>query len=340
MVTIKDIAKVVGCTPATVSLALNGKGSISDKMRKKVCKVAQSMDYRPSNAAISLKTKKSYTLGFIAGSLRNEFFTDIISAVEDYAALHGYSILICDGGLSVKKINQSLKTLASRGVDGVFIALGFSLDDEYSKLVKEIMNDGVKVMAFSTAAAVHGVPLLDFDIIKELNSVASRLLTLNHKNVGIISGPVGSWMNSTRFVDTKNVLANFGLFNQKFVANSNMTIEDGKVNAMELLTKHKEITAVIALNDLMAIGALEAAKELGLRVPEDLSVVGIDGISYASIVTPNLTTISIPRQELGRLGAELMIDWIEERREMIPEISSLTSGLIEGKSLGKCREAK
>ena len=333
MVTLKDIADKAGVTTATVSMALNGKGSISSDTKKRIEKIAKAMGYSPNATAKALRTNKSKTLGLIVGSLRNEFFMDIIYAVEEYASKHGYIIFVCDAERSSEKVLKSLKALAARGVDGILISLGFYPDKALTGEIKRLVKDGIKVLSFTSAINIDCVPLVEPSESDSYFNIVEKLSSLGHKDVAVITAVEGSWLFNTRYQLVRRALEVSGLFNESLVAYAEMNTESGEETAYSLLSSHPEVTAVITLNDLTAIGTMRAASRLGLSVPDNISIVGCDGVPLSRLVSPKLSTIVMPRYDMGARGCQMMIEMIEDKGVLIPHGTMIACTFQEGETI-------
>ena len=340
MVTIKDVAQKAGVTPATVSMALNGKPSISVKTRRRIERIASQLGYVPSATAKTLRTSRSYTLGLIVGNLTNGFFLDIIYAVEEYASSRGYSIFICDAERSSDKVVSSMKALAARGVDGVIITLGFYPDGKLEEEVRRISSEGIKVLTLTSAAQFDGVPIVRQGETDEAFALVEKVCSLGHRRIGLLSSPRDSWLNRTRVNTMRRALELNGVLDEDLVDYCEMNVNAGQKCAFDLLSRHPEITAVMCVNDQVAIGAMNAARCIGLDIPGEISITGFDGIEMSRIITPHLTTVHIPRYEMGLVGCRNIIEWIENPDARIPGETLISSTFVEGQTLGICRDAK
>lgn len=338
MVTIKDVATKAGVTAATVSMALNNKPSVSEETRRRIQKIAQEMNYQPSATAKALRTNRSHTLGLIVGSLKNEFFMEIIYAVEEYAASKGYIIFVCDAERSSRKVVSSLRALASRGVDGILISLGFYPDSEIETELRHTMEQGIKVLSFTSAVRFAGMPLVHQNELDLLSSLVDRVVALGHRRIGILSSPEGSWLYNTRLQWMVTLLKSRGVYNPDLVWTSPLDLDSGKASAGAILDSHADFSVLMCINDMLAVAAVAAALERGIRVPADLSITGIDGIYLSRVITPQITTISLPRFEMGSLGCRFLIEWIETGVKNFSEETQIACSFIEGKTLAEARK--
>lgn len=314
MVTIKDIARDTGFSIATVSMALNDKKGISLKTRNKVLKVAEAMQYVPSTAAQVLKTKKSHTLGLIIGQINNPFCIDIMDAVEKIARQHGYNIFICNAAMSCDKAIECLRALKARDVDGAVISLSIYPTPAYIQEVHNMVKSGMKIVSLSQTLEGCGVPMVAFSVTEQLTQMITRLIALGHKHIGMLAAPQGAWMNN-RLDVFRNVTQEYGLWHEDYIVYSDFDMYTAKKDALVLLQKHPELTAIVGVNDMVALGVLQAADQLGIQVPGELSIVGTDGIPYVNFTSPNIATVVVPCYSIGRLGTKKLIDLIEGRVE-------------------------
>lgn len=339
MVTIKDIASKAGVTPATVSMALNGKDSVSSSTRRRIERIAKELGYYPSATAKALRTSKSNTLGLIVGNLKNDFFLDIIYAVEEYASSRDYVIFVCDAERNSEKVVSSLRALAARGVDGILISIGFYPDKALEGEIQRISKEGIRVLSFTSAVSMEGVPLVDQEEVSAINELVDRIASLGHRKVAVISSPVGSWIYNTRFQQRiKRAMETRGIYSDDLVFFSEMNSDAGEACATSVLSKHSDITAFICVNDLIAVGVMKAVRKAGYRIPEDISIVGCDGLLLSSLVSPALTTVRLPRYEMGLAGSKIMIEWLDEGHNSFPDKTLIVSSIIDGETLANARK--
>jgi DNA-binding LacI/PurR family transcriptional regulator len=340
VVTLKDVAKKAGVSTASVSMVINKKGLISPKTTKKIEKAIEDLNYTSNFLAQSLVTKRSYTIGLVVGSLKNSYFTEIISTVENVAKKKGYSVFICDAQGSSENALKDFVALQSRGVDGILFSLSFSINDSFIKGIKKIQNNGIPLISLTECVTNCDIPIVTFTDKEETYLLIQKMIKLGHKKVGAVGGPRGSWLNNSRLDCFNRVLREWNLFNEEYIYYSDLSIQSGYIVGLELLKKFPELTAIYAINDVVAIGVIQAAKELGINVPEELSVVGGDGIPVSNLITPKLTTVIIPKTQLSQIATENLIGLIDKCKK--DETDKATTMLIpcsirEGESLKKVR---
>lgn len=334
MVTIKDIAKRLSVTPATVSLALNDKGRVSEEMRSLIKSVANEMGYVPSIAAKAMRTRQSKTIGVVVGTINNEFFINEIQAISDVATQNGYSLFICDAGHDKKKATSNIKALRSRGVDGIIISFGFYAGEDFLSEVRTCISEGIRVMTLTNAVSNPDIPSVFFSSEEQVDEVVRRIVDLGHREIGCLTTEEGSWLDRNRFQIVKTSLESHGIFKEKNVIGFDIFNGEIGKNTRELLEKNPDISAIIAINDYVAIQAQKTLLEIGKKIPEDISVVGFDGIASTEYVTPTITTVATPI-EIGTVVAEKMIQWLEGHEGSQPEDTILPCTIKWGSSLGR-----
>lgn len=285
--TLKDVAKKAGVSVSTVSYVINNNPSISTAVRKKVQRVVENIGYIPNSNAQNMRTGKSMTLGLILPDLANPFFPELAQAVENTAREYGYSTVLIDCDLSKSIEIESIDRLSKWGVDGI-VWFPVSQEDSASALQSKVPIVVIdrQLNKYDTVVPNH----FQGGVLQ-----AEHLLNLGHKRIGMISGPLS--------VD--NMKDRRDSFIETVSGKAKMIWEIENPFSMTIDSKVKEkileggVTAIVAGNDLIAIGAMEILKQAGVKVPQDVSVIGFDNISWGQWMSPTLTTISLPVHELG-----------------------------------------
>lgn len=330
-VTIYDVAKTAGVSIATVSKVLNSTGRISEKTRKKVLCVVKSLDYQPNIMASALMEKKTKTIGLLIPDLANPFFSELARNIEDSAQELGYSLFICSTDYLSEKENKYIALLRQKNVDGFILASGF----EDLQKVEDLIEEEIPVSIVARDFPMFPVNTVAVDDFMGGYQATSYLINLGHENIGIIARDV--WSNRERFRGYKQALEENNLkIPSYFEYAEESNIIWGKRITNKYLNHDNVPTAIFACNDLLTIGAIQAAKENGLIVPEQLSVVGFDDTAIATIVDPPLTTIAQPIQVMGQEVMKLMIDMIENQKKDKIRVT-LMPELVERKSTAKIK---
>lgn len=310
MPTITEVARKAGVSSTTVSHVLNNTRFVSEGVRTRVLEAMSELGYQPNALARSLRRGETKTIGLILPDSANQFFAEMGRAIEDAAFDNGYSVVLCNTEGDPAREQVYTDVLSKKQVDGmIFVASG--------------VENGVK-------SALEGsrLPLVMVD--RELNIINADtvltdnyqggklathyLLDLGHTHIGCISGPSQVNPSAERVTGYSDAMREAGLqFEQELICRGDFHPESGYRCAMRLLRLPDRPTALFVCNDLMAIGVLRAAAELGLRVPDDLSVIGFDNIELAAYTHPPLTTVAQPKQKAGQLAVDLLLERIAEQ---------------------------
>ncbi|MED4779671.1 LacI family DNA-binding transcriptional regulator [Brevibacillus choshinensis] len=309
--TIYDVAKKAGVSIATVSKVINNTGRISEKTRKKIWALMEEMEYQPSVVASALTGKSTYTIGLLIPDLANPFFSEIARSIEDRGHSLGYNIVICSTDYDPEKEAKYTSLLKQKSVDGIILASGF----ENHKSAKELIRQN-----FPIAVVAREIPSLEVDTVSIDNflggyQAASHLIGLGHKRIAIIARDV--WSNRERIRGYKQALEEANLeFDPQMEFVTDSAVESGKELAGKLLDSSAPPSAIFACNDSLAIGVIQAARQRGMSVPKDLSVIGFDDTIWAKISDPPLTTIAQPIREMGYGVMDLLIQEIKGQKHV------------------------
>jgi len=302
--TIYEIASKVGVSTATVSRALSGGGYVRKELREQILQVAKAMDYQPNSFARGLVTRQSHILGLIVPDIRNPFFPAVARGVEDAANERGYNVLLCNTDGSLRKENDYIDVLRSRQADGVI----FTTSQVSSRNVKTLMKSGIPVVLADRRMDLE-CDIVSADNVEGAFQATRHLLGLGHDRIGIITGPMGVATSQDRIEGYRRALSELGIASSPdLIREGDYRERSGYAGAMELIKLSDPPTAIFACNDLMAVGALHALEESELQVPGDVSVVGYDDITVASVARPRLTTIAQPKYEMGAIACRMLID--------------------------------
>jgi LacI family transcriptional regulator len=304
--TIKDIAKRSGVSITTVSRVLNRKEEgMSEKTREKVLKVIKEAQYQPNQFARGLVTKQSKLLGLIVPTIANPFFPELCRGAEDEANKRDYSLVICNSDDKPEKEERYLRVLKEQQIDGIILS-------SFSPSSKRLLEEG-NIPCALLDRVIEGNLYTSVFLDNEFGGyLAGKHLTdLGHRNIACISGPISIRNSFERVKGFRRALEESGINHQNILeSEGEFTTESAYKHAKDLLM-HNNITAIFACNDLMAFGVYQAAHELNIKIPEELSIIGFDDIPFASSLIPKLTTIRQDTYEMGRRAVELLINQIE-----------------------------
>jgi len=309
MTTLDDVARHVGVTSATVSNVITGKGSVSEKTRARVFAAIEELGYQPNLVARSLARRKTFILALVLLTIANPFYAEIAEEIERVARQYGYQLLLCNTHKDTTVGREHLKGLSSRWVDGLLVMGGsLSVPDMLAAARRGQRGQPLVLCVPSENEQNAALPVVDIDFHYAGELAARHLLELGHRRTAVI---VEAPSHTLRWEGYRKALAASGVtLLAEYVQYGDSTMQSGYRAAEALLALPIRPTAIFATNDLMALGAVEAALDHGLQVPDDLSVIGLDDIMLGAHVHPPLTTIAIPKQELARQAIELLLRYI------------------------------
>lgn len=343
MVTIKDIAKKAGVSGATVSYALNDSAQISEETRQKILKIAKEMNYKPNSIAKSLRTNKTKTIGVIVEDIAEFTTPRIIDGINQYAEKEGYHIILenlrlnkrVDFDFSIipqykNRINENIEILLSKQIEGI-IYIGFYMRD-ISNIIKDFNKPIIYTYCYNTSK--NSDYSVNYDDELAAYQATEYLIDKGHKKIGVINGIADTIPSKQRFMGYKKALANNDLsFNSSYVKQGDWSYELGYSKMIEFITESELATAILAMNDNMAIGAIDAAKDNGISVPQELSVMGFDNKEFTAYCEPRITTMDLPLNEMGQESMRILIDLINNNIK--DKSLKLKCNLIERDSVAK-----
>lgn len=332
MVSIKDIARHCGVSTATVSKALNGQKDIGETTRELVRAAAAELGYQPNSAARALKTNRTYNLGVLfvdemQSGLTHEYFSAVLDSFKVEAEAHGYDITFITHNIGGKQ-ESYLEHCRYRGVDGVVVACVDFNDPQ----VLELVNGDLPVVTIDHA--FHNRTAVLSDNVKGMQELVRHVYAMGHRRVAFIHGERTA-VTESRLTSFYRTCAELGLeVNDTYVREG--VYHDPKTCAQitkELLALNPRPTCILFPDDFSYVGGQNAILESGLRIPEDISAVGYDGIYLSRVIAPVLTSYVQNTAELGRRAAAELVRIIEEPRTTLPERFVIEGALQEGKSV-------
>ena len=324
MVTIKEVAKRAGVSTSTVSRTLSGNIFVNKDTKKKVIKAVNELGYSPNVLAKGLKEGKTNTIGLIIPNIRNPIFPAIVRGVEDTARKNGFIVILCNTDENIDNEKEIINTLEKRWVDGFIFATASS---DFNHIYK------IKEDKFPLVLLVRSVED-KFDSVVTNNFEASYkavryLIQRGHKKIAIINGDLNLSLYRERYEGYKKALFDSGLEIPSEVSFCcSFENQECYIKTTDLLKSNIIPDAIFATNDLRAIEAIRAIKDLGLKVPEDISVLGFDNIQISLFIDPTLTTISQPFYKMGEVAVKKLIKIISYKRNRKPKIDVVKSELV------------
>ncbi len=303
--TIYDIAREANVSIATVSKVINGIGRVSDATRKRVLQIVADLNFEPNVVASALAGGNTRTIGLLLPDVNNPYFSEIVRGAEDEAFGRGYSVLICNTDHNAKKEHEYIRTLRQKQMDGIAIATGSTP----AQTIEELVEGKIPVVLLSRSILGASVATVAVDSYAGGRLAAEYLISLGHKAVGYLSEPLTVTSSVERLRGFQEVMDEHGR-TTVLSSDHGFGITTGQRMAAQLLS-NPEITALFGANDQLAVGALQACREMGRKVPEQISVVGFDDTVFAKIVTPTLTTVAQPMYQMGAQTLRLLIEAIE-----------------------------
>lgn len=333
--TIKDLARKLSISPSTVSRALRDHPDISKATKKKVTDAARKYHYQPNQIAQSLQKKRSNTIGVIVPEIRHHFFSTVISGIEEIAYENGYTIMVCQSNETLAREIINTQALVANRVAGLLISIS-SETTEYAHL---------------TACLRQNVPLVQFDrVVEKLDTgkvivddytaaygAVTHLIESGYRRIGHMAGKEGIALDRHRFDGYRDAMRDNGLeIEEKFHLHGGYREENGQRGAEEYLALDELPEAILAINDPVAVGMLSRFKEAGLRIPDDVALVGFSDTPAAALLEPPLTTVYQPAIQMGRTAVTLLLDQFEAEeagKDFTPRTVTLdTKLLIRGSS--------
>ena len=316
-VTLKTIAQHLGLTPGTVSAALNDSPaarSIPQHTKNRIIEAARALNYRPNFFARTLRLQRTYTIGVIAEEIGDAYGATVISGIEEYLQKNGYFFLTVVHRHDPKLLQTYAQMLLTRGVEG-FITTDTSLSDKLP----------LPTVAIAGHRRVEGVTNIVLDHKRAARLALEHLKSFGHEDVAFIKGQTISSDSAVRWNAICEVSQELDIRIRPELTiqleGTDSTPGIGYPFAKQLLARKQPFTALFAYNDISAIGSMWAFREAGVRVPEDISIVGFDDIPGAAYTNPGLTTVRQPLVKMGQIAAQTVVDLIEGRGEYVPEIA-------------------
>lgn len=331
-VTIRDIARAAGVSKAAVSYVINGKPGVGEETRRKILRIMEEMKFHPNAMARGLAGRSTGMLGLVIPDITDMFYASIIRGVEAKANDFGYTLTLCTTHGRREKEESVVDVFTSGRVDGV-ILMTYYLDGEY---FNELKGRGIPFVTIDNPPPDESIYSIMVDNEEAGYRATDYLARLGHRRIAFIHGPEDSVSSGKRFRGYLRALEDHGIpFCEGFVGRGDFLKAGGYTAAKALLALDTRPTAVFAANDQMAIGALGAASDWGMRVPEDVSIIGVDDIEAAALVKPPLTTLRQPTYEMGSMAVEILLSLIRGE-EPEPRRISLHAELVVRGSCAAC----
>lgn len=311
MANIQEVAKKAGVSVATVSRVLNNHSSVSTRTRLRVESAIKELNYEPSMLGRNLRNSESRLLLVLIPSISNPFYTEIINGIQNTALSHQYNILLCETDSNPKRENIFFNMVKNKLADGII-----SMDPAVNKQKLTELADNHSIILCSEYDEEGSIPYVSIDSELAAYHAVKHLIQLGNKKIALINSDEKFLYARQRRQGYERALKEYGLpIREEWIYHTTqLDFQDG-VHAMRMLLRLEEKpSAVFAVSDTLAIGALKEIKAIGLRVPHDIAVVGFDNIGFSNMTNPSLTTISQPMYKMGSTAATMLIHHIQNRK--------------------------
>ncbi|MEQ6203554.1 LacI family DNA-binding transcriptional regulator [Sulfitobacter sp. HNIBRBA2951] len=305
--TLDDVARKAGVSTATVSRCINTPDRVVEATRAKVTKAIESLGYTPNFGARVMAAKRTFTIGAIVPTMENSIFARGLQAFQEQLHSHGYTLLVSSSAYDPKIEEEQVRALVARGADGLML-IGYDRD---AAIYKYLERQSVPALIAWAYAPQTPRPAIGFDNRAAMAMIADAVLAQGHRHIAVISAHVKGNDRAAERVEGIRASLHTRDLQPEHIIETSYDVDAGAQAMTELMHKTPRPTAVICGNDVLAAGALRAARDMGLEVPKDVSLTGFDDMDLAQVVTPALTTMHVPHREMGRIGADMLIAMVE-----------------------------
>ncbi len=314
-VTIKDIAKALNLSTSTVSRALADRWDVNPETRKAVVELAEKLNYMPNPISLNLKHRQSFSVGMIIPEFINSFFPEIIMGIQSVLEPEGYRLLISQSNESAELEMKNMRSLEAKMVDGFIVSVSTETTDmEY---FQTLIDNHFPLVFFNRVARNVPVSRVIIDDCKWAFVATEHLIEQGCRRIVHLAGPESLDVSAERIRGYKDALIRHGLpVDESLIIPCGLLMEKGILGAMQILEMPVLPDGIFAINDPVAIGAMKTLKKNGIRIPEDIAVVGFTESKMAMIIEPNLTSIEQPTFAMGKAAAELLLEQIKSNCEV------------------------
>ena len=316
-ITLKMVAEKAGVSVNTASRAINNKPDINEETKKRILKVAQELGYVRNDTAVALRTKRTGTIGVIIADNRNPFYAEVLNGMEEAAREKNYHIILANTQRDYKKEEEAINLLLAKRVDGLLITPVQDKDDD----IKNLIEANIPFVVVGRDFENIEIDAIYNDEVKGGFLATEYLIKKGHKRIVLIDGFLYKSPAKGRLEGYKRALNKYRIsLDEPLISVGDINMENGHERTKQMLEKNLDFTAIFAYNDMMAFGAMQAVKEKGLRIPEDIGLVGYDDIPFSSLISPSLTTIRLKKQDLGVESVKLLLSRINGNRKKTKKV--------------------
>ncbi len=312
-VSIKDIARAMNISYSTVSRALNNSPRVKEETREHIQRVAAEMGYLPSAVARSLVTRHTNTIGIVVTKITDLFFAEVIQGIEETALTFGQNVILTNSDGKPERELAAIQNLRERRVDGIILVAACA-DQESKRQLFTLSGLDTPIVIINNVHGEHIGYSIEIDNVDGGRQATRHLLDLGHRRIAHIAGPATEWDAVERQSGYEQALHQADLIvNPALIIRGDSQPEGGLLAMQQFFSLADPPTAVFCYNDATALGAMQAAHAAGLRIPQDLSIVGFDDIALAPFFAPPLTTIDQHKREMGILAVQMVLDLLNNK---------------------------
>jgi LacI family transcriptional regulator len=320
-----DVAAIAGVSPATVSRVLNQSSIVTPKTKEKVMSAIEQLGYHPNAAAKNLRSQKTLTICVIVPDINAAYFSEVIKGIENMAYANKYKVIICDAQNHKEREVEYLNLLMNRAVDGAILIASLLSDEE----ICQISDKGYSIAVVGRYIEHAKIPCIYTDNVKFSKEVIHHLVEQGHREIVFLSGYAEAIDSYERLEGYLKALSEHQIpFRPELIENGNFNEEGGYEAMKRLIEKKLSFTAVFAANDEMALGVYKACMEYGIRIPEQLAVVGVDNHRISKYISPSMSTVNQPKYAMGAIIVEKLIDQMNENQHTDKRTFKVDSELI------------
>ena len=333
--TLKHIAETLGISITTVSKALKNYPDVSEKTKKSVLDLANSLQYTPNSFAVNLRTKESKTIGLIIPEVVHHFFSSVVNGIIAEAEKNGYLVIILQSNESLELEKKQVELLINKRVDGIILSLSNESNDDHH--LKEIIRREIPLVQFDKIAKLIPSSKVIINDQKAAFEATEHLINRGCKKIAHIRGPINPQNAIDRFLGYKKALEKNNIpFDSKLVYTcKNVTFEEGKEFAEQIIKDHPDVDGIFVITDLVAVGVLAYFNENNIKVPQQVKIIGFSNWFMSQVITPKLSTVDQPSYEMGVQSFSLLLEEMNANKEMksfTPKTIELTTTIIERES--------
>lgn len=336
-VTIKDIAKALGLSTSTISRALRDSHEISAETKQLVLECAEKLNYKPNPIALSLKEKRSRSIGVVVCEIANSFFSQVINGIESIAYDRGYNVIVAQSHESYEREVVDLQFLSSRSVDGIIISLATETTD--LSHIKALHDRGMPIVLFDRVNEEINTHKVIVDNFRGAYDATEHLINNGYKRIAALAGSEFLSITSERLAGYHDALKAHGLqYSKEYLQHcfyGGMVFSEVEEGVNKLLTLKQKPDAIITTSDKLTTGCLRTLKRRGIVIPDEMGLIGFSNYDIAELVDPPLTVIRQPAEEMGKAATELLLQLVEskrpvkefEKRVLTPELQVRASAI-------------